>query len=240
MRGLKHTILLRNTENGWKIIIDIYEDELKKFLNKTKFKKKQAIEQIQKKSFVGETDTDSGLLDAPSDQTENYRAGTFHSYDKSDAVSYAHTWAYDRNSAYGDFSNMGGDCTNFCSQVIRAGGAPMDSGGSYTWYYYGYSSRSPSWTGVNQLYSYLAANWYTGPAGSVTSISGVQTGDIVQLDFDGDNSYDHSVVVVSKVYENGAYNIKIAAHSTDRDNYPLSSYSWSKKIRYIHIDGYYD
>ncbi|MCP4746199.1 MAG: amidase domain-containing protein [Desulfobacteraceae bacterium] len=186
------------------------------------------------RNFAGETDTDSVLLDIPSDQTREL-AGAFHSYDRSDAVSYAHTWAHGRNSAYGDFSSMGGDCTNFCSQVIRAGGAPMDSGGSYIWYYYGYSNRAPSWTGVNQLYSYLAGNSYTGPVGSLTSTSGVQTGDIIQLDFDGDNSYDHSVVVV---YKSGSY-IKIAAHTTDRDNYPLSYYSWNK-IRYIRIDGYYD
>ncbi|MCP4746202.1 MAG: hypothetical protein GY874_08690 [Desulfobacteraceae bacterium] len=63
MRGLKHTILLRNTDKGWKIITDIYEDELKMFLNKAKLNKKQAIEQIQMKSLAGETDTDSVLLE---------------------------------------------------------------------------------------------------------------------------------------------------------------------------------
>ena len=34
-------------------------------------------------------------------------------YDREKAVAYAHKWAYGRNPAYGDFSEMGGDCTNF-------------------------------------------------------------------------------------------------------------------------------
>lgn len=36
-------------------------------------------------------------------------------YDREQAVQYARMWAYDRNPAYYDFSNLGGDCTNFVS-----------------------------------------------------------------------------------------------------------------------------
>ena len=47
-------------------------------------------------------------------------------YDRAKAVAYAHQWAYSRNPAYYDFSAIGGDCTNFVSQCLRAGGAPMN------------------------------------------------------------------------------------------------------------------
>lgn len=45
-------------------------------------------------------------------------------YDREKAVAYAHKWAYGRNPAYADFSAMGGDCTNFLSQCLHAGGLP--------------------------------------------------------------------------------------------------------------------
>lgn len=135
---------------------------------------------------------------------------------------------------------MGGDCTNFASQVINAGGAPMDSTGNYLWYYYGYNSRSPSWTGVNELYDYLVGNTYTGTVGSLTSDAYVEKGDIIQLDFEGDDDFDHSPVVVNKrKNRSGGIDIWIAAHSVDRYNYPLASYDW-EDIRFISIKGYYD
>ena len=30
-----------------------------------------------------------------------------------------------RNTNYANFDNMGGDCTNYVSQILRAGGAPQ-------------------------------------------------------------------------------------------------------------------
>ena len=45
-------------------------------------------------------------------------------YRRFDAVRYAAAWALSRNPVYPDFTNMGGDCANFISQCLRAGGAP--------------------------------------------------------------------------------------------------------------------
>lgn len=72
-----------------------------------------------------------------------------------------------RNTNYANFDNMGGDCTNYVSQILRAGGAPLDTTGNYQWYYHKVTDRSPSWTGVNQLYNYLIHNDYVGPQGSI-------------------------------------------------------------------------
>ena len=55
-------------------------------------------------------------------------------YDREKAVAYAHKWAYGRNPAYGDFSEMGGDCTNFVSQCLHAGGAPMNYTPTFGWF----------------------------------------------------------------------------------------------------------
>lgn len=45
-------------------------------------------------------------------------------YDRNKAVAYAHKYAYSRNPNYYNFDNIGGDCTNFVSQVLAAGGEP--------------------------------------------------------------------------------------------------------------------
>lgn len=144
------------------------------------------------------------------------------------------------NSNWGNFEDLGGDCTNFISQILYAGGAPMDTTGSYTWYYYRMSNRAPSWTGVNQLYTYLINNDYIGPqgklAGSSEILYSMNTGDIVQIDFNYDGIYDHSVAITS--YQSGnSSSTKVAAHTSPAFDKLLSSYGGSK--RYIKLTGYY-
>ena len=48
------------------------------------------------------------------------------SYDREAAVAYARRFALSRNPAYYDFSDLGGDCTNFASQCIYAGAGIMN------------------------------------------------------------------------------------------------------------------
>ena len=73
-------------------------------------------------------------------------------YDRDAAVRYAHRWAYRRNPAYFDFSELGGDCTNFVSQCIYAGSGVMNFTPTYGWYYINAQNRAPAWTGVQYLY----------------------------------------------------------------------------------------
>ena len=47
-------------------------------------------------------------------------------YDREAAVEYANKWAYGRNPRFYDFSQLGGDCTNFASQCIYAGSGIMN------------------------------------------------------------------------------------------------------------------
>jgi hypothetical protein len=157
-------------------------------------------------------------------------------YNRDKAVAYAHKWAFGRNPAYFDFSNLGGDCTNFASQVIYAGSGVMNYTKTFGWYYINANNRSPSWTGVNYLYNFLINNKGPGPFGEEVDVKDVQPGDIVQLSFVGNNHFNHSPIVVSTGNPPSLGNILIAAHSYDRDNYPLTGYSWLQ-IRFIHIKG---
>lgn len=59
----------------------------------------------------------------------------FMEYNRANAVAYAKKWAYGRNPKYYDFSDLGGDCTNFASQCIYAGSGVMNYTPTYGWYY---------------------------------------------------------------------------------------------------------
>ena len=154
-------------------------------------------------------------------------------YNRDAAVEYARKWALSRNPKYYDYSNIGGDCTNFASQVLYAGYGQMNYRPVYGWYYINANQKSPSWTGVNELYNFLINNRGPGPKGIEVSIDETQPGDLVQLDFDGDGRFDHTPVII----DTGDFTpetMLLAAHSNDSLDRPLSTYDYVEH-RFIHI-----
>ncbi len=89
-----------------------------------------------------------------------------YAYDRQAAAAYADRYVDERNDAWPDYAGSGGNCQNFASQVLLAGGIPMDIYGDAVWKWYsdevsnspGAQGRSSSWTGVNQFVEYAAAN----------------------------------------------------------------------------------
>lgn len=154
-------------------------------------------------------------------------------YDREQAVTYAHEWAFGRNPNFYDFSDLGGDCTNFASQCILAGAKIMNFTPTFGWFYISPNDRTPSWTGVNELYRFLVSNRSTGPQGRVVPLRQIDIGDIIQLNFGYDSRFDHSPVVVSRG-RGTPDTILVAAHSNDSDNRPLSTYNYAF-LRPIHI-----
>lgn len=151
-------------------------------------------------------------------------------------MEYAHKWAFGRNPAYLDFENLGGDCTNFASQCIYAGSGIMNYTQVYGWYYISSYNRTPSWTGVNYLFDFIAENNGSGPYAEVVDIKDIKPGDMIQLSFSGGGVFNHSPIIVQTGSEPGVDNIFVAAHTDDVDYYPLTGYQWTD-IRYIHIAG---
>ena len=47
-------------------------------------------------------------------------------YDRTKAITYAQNWALKSNPAFYHFGGKGGDCTNFISQCLLAGGGVMN------------------------------------------------------------------------------------------------------------------
>ena len=159
-------------------------------------------------------------------------------YDRRAAVSYAHKWAFERNPAYYDYEEIGGDCTNFASQCLFAGTGVMNYDPVYGWYYIDANRKSPSWTGVEYFYDFLTRPDETvGPVGMQTSLDGIMPGDMVQLRFNKE-VFSHTPVVVDVGYPPTMENVLLAAHSYDADWRPLSTYFFHE-VRFIHILGAY-
>ena len=156
-------------------------------------------------------------------------------YDREAAVTYAHTWAYRRNPDFFDFSIIGGDCTNFASQCIYAGAGVMNFTPTFGWYYRNANDRTPSWTGVQYLYDFLARNLGSGPFATEVALSNLEPGDLVQLAIDRDIRYQHTPVVV-RVDAPTLQGVLVAAHSNDVDFRPLSTHR-IRKLRCLHIEG---
>ena len=121
-------------------------------------------------------------------------------YDRAAAVAYARNWAFSRNPRYTDFSNMGGDCTNFVSQCLLAGGMPMNFDYPSGWFYNSSRDRAPAFTSVEYLHKFLTRNGISrGPFAvevvNTTQVSAQNTGHDTQ-NFD-----------VLKGTGHGAYNL---------------------------------
>ena len=82
------------------------------------------------------------------------------SYNRTAARDYLNKYTRTPNTAYADFTSAGGDCTNFVSQMLRAGGMSMtaqkSNPGDNSWYYYGsaWGKRTSTWTAANNFRTY--------------------------------------------------------------------------------------
>ncbi|MFC4401885.1 amidase domain-containing protein [Gracilibacillus xinjiangensis] len=123
------------------------------------------------------------------------------SYDRRAAVQYAERWWNDVNPAYNYFEDN--DCTNYISQCLRAGGAPMTGAPdrSKGWWYSG-SSWSYSWSVAHSFRWYMSSRGNTFQAKLIDSPTELLPGDIICYDFQGDGRWDHNTIVVAKDSEN--------------------------------------
>lgn len=146
-------------------------------------------------------------------------------YDRAAAAAYGARWALGRNPAYMQLDGIGGDCTNFCSQCLYAGGCVMNFTPDLGWYYRSPDDRAAAWTGVEYLYRFLTGHSGPGPHARVVPPHRTLPGDLLQLQ-NGEGRWYHSMVVLEN-RGNGPRGILIAAHSIDSLYRPLASYRFA-------------
>lgn len=156
-------------------------------------------------------------------------------YDWQAALAYADEYAMDRNGAWTDYSSVGGNCQNYVSQCLLAGGIPMDISGSAVWKWYGSTpsnsaraeGRSTSWTGAGSFRTYAEDNTGFGLVAQVDApyYSG-RPGDLIQMGTEG--VWRH-VVIIRDLVTDGAGNTVdylINSNTNDMRNFPASLYCY--------------
>ncbi len=152
-------------------------------------------------------------------------------YQRENAVAYARKYAFSQNPLFGNFAGIGGNCTNFVSQSIYAGGCQMNYTPTFGWYYISLEDRSPSWTGVEFFYNFIIGNADVGPFGRVATSDELEIGDVIQLGREGEGYY-HTLLVVGFSEEG----LLVAAQTDNAYARPLSTYDYDF-ARYIKILG---
>lgn len=159
------------------------------------------------------------------------------SYDFKAAVTYAETYALSYNTSYPDWTDYGGDCANFVSQCLYAGGKSMcgvpglssSAQSTSSWFSYWTANSttyvSSTWRGANAFMTYWKNNasaWKKFDDTCAESWSYGYKGDAVSLLNSNGRAY-HTLIIVG--YEGANYDFVVAAHTNDTKTSMLSYYA---------------
>ncbi len=230
--GVDHVITLVKSGDNWLVEEDYFEDTL------------MGLPDPDKATSSSKSFKDGGLRQAGVSavngklkQTASYTI--YSAYNPSAAVAYSEKWVYHYpssgnyesyyNTAWPNYNSVGGDCANYTSQSIYAGGMPMAAGAQYGtdgWFHYSSTNRSASWTGAKQLRTYMMEK--RGKVINSPSNSQVWMGCPMFVDWYSDGSYDHAYFCVG---QNSSGTAIINSHNSDKYhvkwNYGYSSSTYS-------------
>ncbi len=157
-------------------------------------------------------------------------------YLREEAVAYAERWWNEPNPAYENFDV---NCTNYVSQCLFAGGAPMNYTGrrSSGWWYKGYSGKEESWSFswavAAGLQQYLATPRGFGlRAEAVYEPQQLKLGDVICYDWEGNGRVGHNTIVTA--FTPDGMPLVNANTVSSRHRYwdYKDSYAWTGKTRY--------
>lgn len=170
----------------------------------------------------------------PDKSSPTYRApgNSTLAYDYGAMTRYALQYWDNYNPNYRTYGGEGGDCTNFISQIVKAGGWaetgswPGENRTLPDQWYYGYEG---TWT---TTYTWAAAeNWYwfaspfnSGRTEALDYIWEMGVSDVLQIDFDRNDNISHSMFVTGRDGAGQtADELYMTYHSTNTRNKRLSS-----------------
>lgn len=165
-------------------------------------------------------------------------------YRREEAAAYADRWWKDGNP---EFEVFDVDCTNYVSQCLFAGGAPINYTGKREtgWWYKGYNGAqewwSFSWAVSDSLQRYLSGERNSGlRAEAVERPDQLMLGDVILYDWDGNGHYQHSTIVTA--FDAGGMPLVNARTVSSRHRFwdYRDSYAWTDRTayRFFHINDY--
>ncbi len=156
-------------------------------------------------------------------------------YDREGALAYADQYAMGRNGDWADYTGSGGNCQNYVSQCLLAGGIPMDTQGDAVWKWYGSGlsnapgaeGRSSSWTSVTSFRQYAMDNTGFGLVALVDApyYTG-QPGDLIQMGTE--DAWRHTVIITQAVTDGAGETVDylVDSNTSDMRDYPASLYGY--------------
>lgn len=267
----KHLLILNKENNQWKIVSDKFMTDRGYSEDATQVNLERLSEAIDKLKKEAQTSITKAKRSKSSRLTLVYHQNNSTPMSKMDSAEQARlSGQYNRDSAYswansywnnyskayvnlGDEKWEGGDCTNFISQCLKAGGANYIFTSPQQWYYNSKgtadtSDDSYSWTwsmarGLNSVIMGNSKTKNPGIKGTENIISNdaeyteaigksLAIGDIIQYEWSPASGLKHSAIIVGMV-ENSAKNRLepvISTHSFDSWNLP-----WTKNAYKTHF-----
>ena len=136
-------------------------------------------------------------------------AAKSYTYNVSNAIAYADRYCINYNSAYNSYKGRGGDCANFVSQCLYAGGFQQDS----VWY-----KHSVAWINVMKQIAHFReyGNFMNANNGNLIK------GNPIYFDWNGDGVYDHATICVGR---NNSGTAILDSHT--RDLYHATWTNWN-------------
>lgn len=179
---------------------------------------------LEHSEIVAVSTNERQLVIQPGDSRQHF------SYERREAVRYAERWWNSYNPDYPVFSD---DCTNYISQCLHAGGAPMRGAPNRErgWWYDG-NNWSFSWSVAHSLRWYLSGSEIGLKGEELEAPEELLPGDVICYDFQGDGRWDHTTIVVAK----DAYGAPLVnAHTNNSRNRYWTyedSAAWTPDIQY--------
>ena len=222
--GIKHTFTLRGVGDRWLIVRHWSDDN-------AYYSADYDRTTHQDKNFPAITDYIEARRDLPREGL-SVTAAADHPYDREAAWAYMLTWVGKRNPAFMAYDDYGGNCMNFGSQVLAAGGIPMDTNGGYEtgWYWYSASQTTLPWVNVGWFLEYAAAEREHGLVAVVNApyFTG-ETGDIITMGVE--EPANHTTVILDTIKdENGVVvDYLLCSNTADLRNFPASAYYYTNR-----------
>lgn len=187
--------------------------------------------------YIEDYEITQATKDMPASQVNETKTRAS-SYNYSDAVAYAKRYYSSYNTAYPDWSSYGGDCANFISQCLYAGGKNMkgtpgtseEADNWSNWFSKGTSCNtekvSSTWRVANAFKSYWQKN-----ASGYSTFSSVGSssygygfkGDAISL-LNSNGSAYHTLIIVD--YDSENCDFIVATHTYNTKTAHLSDYSY--------------
>ena len=165
-----------------------------------------------------------------------------HEYNRTLSYEYATKWVGRRNDS--EFKSHGGsNCVNYASQVMYAGGIPLDSKGNSNAQWYSKNkgkSETYSWINVDGIANYFINNSGYGLCGKYDeNIYLGEPGDLMIVG--PKNNRKHAITVISQIKDSNGkvIDLLVSSNTVDLIYFPLSAYAYPYKSL-LKVYGYND